>query len=558
MTGQANSYGHQQLRQESLAPDRIWLPQAAAIGGFLYFITHGIRIIFGTESKVMEWLYDDAFYYLITAMHFSRQHISSFDGVTRTSGYHPLWMWLCALVYGLRGRLDLTYVRSCMALALSISGIAFLLVLIDACRNRRAGMLWALALTACSYSALNNAASVMEWPLVILCWCILHRLLLPRGDDDDRQIQPAVYLACFFTGAAGSFSRTDFGLIPACYLAAALSLALRYRFRNPALRSAAAVCGAAVGLLLVFVYDHRMTGSWMQGSAQAKHLAATVSAPFNPAPALWQFLRVLFFLPALDLSAAGRARWMQSGLILLLCSLGLLALAAVAARKRLAESIAALFSEQPRNRFAVTASILGIAGYAFLYGFNSQATYGWYSANVTGFILILAACLLGTLRTNVAAVFVLPLMLLNITAAEWCGGNAKQQWLEVVGGKAMHLDHPTAIMGGGDVGKPSFYNGGTMFNLDGLMNNEILSYLAKGDLHCYVLSRQIQFLSNLGTVTMPIVDAERLRQGKRPLPWGLYFKPVPVVATAQSSASYRPYLQTDFAAIRASGECQSE
>jgi hypothetical protein len=511
----------------------------------------------------MEWLYDDAFYYLITAKHFSEQHISSFDGVTRTSGYHPLWMWLCAFIYGLRGRLDLTYVRLCMGLALTISGATLLFALLSAYRHRRAGLLWALGLAACSYSALNNGCSVMEWPLVIFCWYLLHRLLIPRDDCRSARpgkelVQPVAYIACFTTGFAGSLSRTDFGLIPACYLAAALLLALKHRTQASAFRALAALCGAAFGILVVFVYDRQMTGSWMQGSAQAKRLAASVSVPFNPVPAVWQFLRVLFFLPAMDLSADRKAMLLRGSLALLLPVFGLLAFGAIAARKRLAAAIKASWPVHPAEQFALVAAILGVTGYVFLYAFNTQATYGWYSASVTGFIILLAARGLRTLRPTTAAAIVLPLMLANIIAAESFGGNARAQWQEVVGGKAMHHDHPTAVMGGGDVGKPSFYNGGTILNIDGLMNNEVLPYIANGNIHCYILRRRIEFLSNLGTVTAPIVDAERLRLRKPPLPWTRYFTNAKAIPEDQPSPVVRPYLQTNFEAIQASGECPND
>ena len=298
----------------------IWLPRAAAAVGCIYFLVHSLRVVLGSEAKVMEWLYDDSFYYMITAMHFRERHISSFDGVTVTSGYHPLWMWLCAVVYGLRGRLDLTYVRSCMALAVCISGVILLLALRDAWIYRRSGMLWALGLGACSYSALNNGLTVMEWPLVVLCWFLLHRLLLKQArasysnTDGTMQRQAKGYAAALVLGIAGSLSRTDFGLIPASYLAASILLALPRRSWDATRPALMATLGALLGLPLVFWYNHRMTGAWLQSSAEVKRLAASLSSPFNPIPALWQFLRVLLYLPALDLGAASRTALLHRAL----------------------------------------------------------------------------------------------------------------------------------------------------------------------------------------------------------------------------------------------------
>ena len=539
----------------------IWLPRAAAVTGCAYFLAHSLRVIFGSESKLMEWLYDDSFYYMITAMHFSERHISSFDGVTVTSGYHPLWMWLCAAVYGLRGRLDLTYVRSCMALTLCISGVILLLALRDAWIKRHSGMLWALGLGACSYSALNNGLTVMEWPLVVLCWFLLHGLLLSQAGTSHgtRQLQAKGYAAALVLGIAGSLSRTDFGLIPASYLAAAILLALPRRNWDAMRLALMATLGALLGLPLVFWYNHRMTGAWLQSSAEVKRLAASLSSPFNPIPALWQFLRVLLYLPALDLAAASRTALLHRalGALLLLIVVGAIFTLVWTKRTRLTVSTTA-----PRNvpeEFALIAALFGVTGYLLLDGFNTQATYGWYTAAVTGFIFIVTARVFATLRTPVAGAIVLPLMLANMAAAEWFGGNARSQMQEITTGKALHLGHPAAVMGGGDVGKPSFYNHGEMFNLDGLMNNEVVPYLAAGRIHCYILSRHIEYLSDVGSITLPVTDSERLKRNEPPIPWGVYFVPVyGRLSDGSNDLSRAPlYFRTDFSAIRASGECSN-
>lgn len=52
---------------------------------------------------------DDAFYYLKTAYNFWVYGVSTFDGVTHTNGYHPLWMLVCivcALPFRLAGAYD--------------------------------------------------------------------------------------------------------------------------------------------------------------------------------------------------------------------------------------------------------------------------------------------------------------------------------------------------------------------------------------------------------------------------------------------------------------------
>ncbi len=531
----------------------IWLPRVAGLAGTAWFMAHSITVILGSEQTVMQWLYDDAFYYLVTAKHLSEQHLSSFDGITVTSGYHPLWLWLCTLVYGLRGHLDLTYVRSCMALTLGITSVILLLTLRHAWVNRQTGLLWTIALAASSYSALNNGITAMEWPLVVLSWFLLHYVLL-TGTDRTRG-----YAAVFLIGIVGTLSRTDFGLIPACYFAATILLGLRNGIWIFTRRSAFALLGSATGLPVVFLYNHHMTGTWFQSSAEVKHLAANLSSPFNPVPAIWQFGRILLYLPRLDITQQFRDTVLPQTFLAVLVLAVLLAIWAALRYKSRRTRLMPLAASHPATSLTTTASILGTAAYLLLDGLNSQATFGWYTATVTGFVVILAANLLSRLRPATITVIAAPLLLANIAVSLWSGGNAKTQMQEVYAGKAMHAQHPGEVMGGGDVGKPSFYNNGNMFNLDGLMNNEVVPFLAAGRIHCYILQRHIAYLSDLGTITFPVTNAERAKHGESPLPWDLYFTPVdggPVAGAAAPGSS--TYLKTNFDAIRGSGECPND
>jgi hypothetical protein len=529
------------------------LAQVAAIGGSVYFLLHCVIIVMGPEKQLMAWLYDDAFYYLILAKHFSETHIPSFDGVTLTSGYHPLWMWLCSVVYGIRGQLDLTYVRSCMGMTTAISVGLLVAALRDSLQNRRNGTLWALALATTSYSALNNGLTVMEWPLVLLFWAVLHRFVMysvaPRRSGP-HMTSRLTYATMLLLGLGGTLSRTDFGLIPVCYMAGGLLVAWRFRYWNAARLAGAAVIGSVSGLGLVFLYNHATTGSWLQQSAEVKHQFASLTAPFNPVPALWQFARVLLYLPPLDLSPDQKTVFLRLGVgFLLLICLPLLALLA-SHRSRLLQQFSRILLSSPAEMFSLTSATFGLLGYLFVYSFNSQATFGWYTATVTGFILVLTARIFSSLSNRVCAVFLIPFMLLNVGAAYHFGGNARAQYQQNIG-KSLHRDHPGARMGGGDAGKPSFYNDGTMFNLDGLMNNEVVPYLLAGKVHCYILKRHIEYLSDTG-ITQPLTDAERAKRNEPKLPWGRYFTPI---YGKDPDGNPTSYLKTDFDAIRSSGEC---
>jgi hypothetical protein len=307
-----------------------------------------------------------------------------------------------------------------------------------------------------------------------------------------------------------------------------------------------------IGLGMVTLYNHAMTGSWLQQSAQVKHVFASLTAPFNPVPAIWQFLRVLIYLPPLDMSAELRSAMLRIGIALVLLASLAAAVLIAAYRNQLRQQVSRILFNSPAEMFELTSAMLGVFGYLLVYSFNSQATYGWYTATVTVFILLLTVRALSQLSPRVCAAIVLPAIIFNMGASYYFGGNARAQYEENSAGKLLHRDHPAAQMGGGDVGKPSFYNNGRMLNLDGLMNNEVVPYLVAGKFHCYVLKRHIEYLSNTGSITRPMTDAERAKRHEPKLPWALYFTPI----QGRDPDGYPArYLKTNFDAIRNSGEC---
>lgn len=62
------------------------------------FLAFGVA--FAIESSHLSWelshkiFHDDSYYYMQTALNYVNYGNMTFDGVTTTNGYHPLWMWL--------------------------------------------------------------------------------------------------------------------------------------------------------------------------------------------------------------------------------------------------------------------------------------------------------------------------------------------------------------------------------------------------------------------------------------------------------------------------------
>src|SRR5215208_6457972 len=66
---------------------------------------------------------DDAYYYFKVAQNISEGHGSTFDGIDKTNGYHPLWMLICVPIFAL-ARFDLILPLRILFLLLSGLSVA--------------------------------------------------------------------------------------------------------------------------------------------------------------------------------------------------------------------------------------------------------------------------------------------------------------------------------------------------------------------------------------------------------------------------------------------------
>jgi hypothetical protein len=73
----------------------------------LLVLISSLYVAFAPANNLMNWYStDDAFYYFKTAQNVTEGHGLSFDGIGRSSGFHPLWMLVCIAVFSL-ARFDL-------------------------------------------------------------------------------------------------------------------------------------------------------------------------------------------------------------------------------------------------------------------------------------------------------------------------------------------------------------------------------------------------------------------------------------------------------------------
>jgi hypothetical protein len=73
-----------------------------ALGSAMIVFRYFFHSFSGTDHY-LTLVEDDFYYYLVTAQHIVSHGVSTFDGITQTNGYHPLWMGVIVLLVRLFG-----------------------------------------------------------------------------------------------------------------------------------------------------------------------------------------------------------------------------------------------------------------------------------------------------------------------------------------------------------------------------------------------------------------------------------------------------------------------
>jgi hypothetical protein len=69
--------------------------------GLVLWLLAMLGWLWTSEVAVFVWTFDDAYYYFEIARNLAQGHGPSFDRLTTTNGYHPLWLAVCTIVYSL-------------------------------------------------------------------------------------------------------------------------------------------------------------------------------------------------------------------------------------------------------------------------------------------------------------------------------------------------------------------------------------------------------------------------------------------------------------------------
>lgn len=250
----------------------------------LFLLTAGWMVFFQPlETAVTFSATDDGLYYPRLAQNIMERGMCTYDGVTFTNGFHPLWLLILLLVYGLIHNPWLA-LRGVYAVILAAQLVSFGLFVVIARRTRMtaAGLAAAVFILFINIRSFTVFFSFLESPLVLLV--LLGYLAFCLQSGDRRFENPnAAFAAGLLTGIC-FLARLDSLLLPAAYGTVLMFRLMRRRDWKSFLLSAAS--SAAGCLLLTIPY---LLWNWINFGHLQTVSAWQKTASFSPV-ASWKLI----------------------------------------------------------------------------------------------------------------------------------------------------------------------------------------------------------------------------------------------------------------------------
>ena len=278
---------HERLPGAAFAPLRN-APFALFVGGILgYGAAFAWYMLdrFDIFNLMRDVSYDDAFYYYQIAYHMAEGKFSTFDGgLTRTNGYHPLWLFLITPFYWAFDKTEALFVFKALEIMLIAGGVALVAV---AARVARLPWFLLFAVLPALYAqtgmlfGLEAALVLFMLGLLLLAMCLFARdpahwrwplaavaFALPWARLECAAVAVAATAALGFLEWSGRLSCARDGASPARRAASFAGTA----FRLLRLHAAVPLAGAFAGVLVYFAYNGIVFGGIVPVSGAVKAL----------------------------------------------------------------------------------------------------------------------------------------------------------------------------------------------------------------------------------------------------------------------------------------------
>jgi hypothetical protein len=246
---------------------------AIRLGSIILLVLTGARFLFHILSGSDFHTYlvtDDFYYYFLPAKNLVSQGISSFDGITITNGYHPLWFICNVVLYAISGMNDGMY----FILLAGLSGVLTYLFLtkLQELVTLIFGELWLydilLALTAVIYAGLCFLG--METTILLP---LLTTLLVSLLKTNFETAAPTRYLYLGFLSSLVILSRLD-----TLFLVGMLCIGMLFLMKGKIFSRLMNLVWIALGMILLptyFLFNYISYGEFLTVSALVKTLGTT-------------------------------------------------------------------------------------------------------------------------------------------------------------------------------------------------------------------------------------------------------------------------------------------
>lgn len=435
-------------------------------------------MLWNAQTATLGMLSDDAFYYLKIAQSIVHGGGSSFDGISPTNGYHPLWMLVVVAVCALTGNSLLAPVIAVIVISGAVCSLA-LWLLWDAAERWAAPGFGALAVAMCLPPTLLTAmTNGMETGILLLAlfgwmWCVHRHDWMSFARPVRSQFFNGLVLGLIFLCRLDS----AFVVIAAGALFLTAGIVGRVPWRDLGARTLAMVAGVLVLATPYFVWSRVQFGTLSPISGRVK----------SSFPALRS---------RLDLEGD-----MGLGLVLVTFALGVTFAVSVIDHRRMKPLPAILVSPL----VVLTAGSLIHFAYTFL--FMAWGVYWWH------FVVYGAALAVGVpqLAHRTSAAWpaarpalrtVLPILLGTGGLATHLYGVAQKvsshrEWLLAAEWARDHTDEH-AIFALKDAGLFGWFSRRQVINLDGKANGyAFLESLERGDVLTYLDQAGVSFVADI-------------------------------------------------------------
>jgi hypothetical protein len=450
-----------------------------------------------------EWLLrrvlaDDPFYYFTIARNFGRGHGLTFDGVSPTNGFHPLWLLLITPIFGL---VQDAWLAIHLALTLSAALDLVTLWLLHRLLRELGVSARVAAAFAILYAAspillsLSGPLNGLETPLDLLltfAFLTLYRRQLV-GPDGGRRAAAVLGL----TAGLLFLARTDNVILLAFSYAFVVWRARGDPGRSRRALASAVISAAVAAPWIVWSWVRFGTPIQVSGLAAA-HVSRALAAAhgWTAADAAVKFARnlatVAAYFPVFHLNTGSLARAGAANAAVV----AVVALVAFASDRR----------EALRRRLAIwIPPLLAGAAFVFVHTLRAIELRGWYYASLLPIAYVVAALVVDQIvsilekgRWPAATLAILPVWATVALALSWRVGLAERCG-EIDGDRmirAVNAFVPQGTrLGAWNAGLFGyFYQRGEVVDLDGLVDNEAYRHIVDGSLGAYAARRKTDAL----------------------------------------------------------------